>query len=321
MEPNAVGLARQQELVILDYRHALAKIIHEHFEFFLSYHPTELSKRLDMSGSETADLVETCRRMRGQLQAAWKKMERLFKLDPSRLTPRKTELVNRIIKANQQLLGFSGFPGWFANLKGEVIVAWAQGSIPDAEVSAEIHRRKERGKPMSGAEVKAALQRKLDAGWRPDVSEWVGEWVNVIRLTLYRLLATCFEFLDEIEIRYLHLDEKQTEAFVYDIPSVNVGDAMRAAKYDEAQRMADHAGRIVQIIDKQENIVGEKAPAQEKLIRELSVPAGRGKAARGDWSRRKDVGPSEGRSLKMEPNPEEGLDFDSAVLVEFSRLL
>jgi hypothetical protein len=328
MQPN-VGLAAQQEKVVREFRHDLAKIMHRHFEFFALMHPDELNRRGgDLSGAETNVVVETCDDIEAELQKAWKRLARMYDLEPSRMTPRKTEIFNALVAAFQALFGSeeSG-PGWLKMLSGEYIVMWMNGRIPDEDVLAKIASRKLHKRPMSKAEVAAMLKEKWDAGWRPEALAWVGKWLTNLRLTLFRMFAAAFEFTSEVRIRYLHLTPEQSKAFVHDEPNEKAGDAIRYAMTQEAQRMADDLGVFVQILDEAENIVGEATPTQDIVKVTMSIAVRRGKASRGDWSRRSDVGPSEGRSIlspktgeEMKANPEQ-IDFDGAVMVEWSQLI
>ena len=337
MQPNAAGMAKMRENVVLRFRRDLADIMHEHFEFFVEHTPEEMSKLLPLSGSEVADLVEVAQHLRQQVQKAWtnivvidetgRKMQMGFEalrteLEPSRMTTRQTDIVNFIIRHAQILLGHDdpeaaelGIPyeGIFPNLRGDRIVAWAQGRVPDTEVRREMARRARTKRPMSDQEIAAMLRDKWDAGWRPDVNAWIARWLRTIYITIYRTYFACFEYTMHIRIRYMRLDQKQSDAFL-DMPNPQVADGIREAVYADAQRMADEKGLHVQIVDKQGNILGEKMPSQEieKYVAQLAVR--RGKASRGDWSRRKQL-------AAYTKNADEEMDFERMVLAEWGQLL
>lgn len=260
------------------------------------------------------------------------------------MTPRKTELFNRLVMAGDALLVGTDKtgPAWLQMLTGQAVVDWMSGRIPDEDIARKIYARREAGRPLRKAEVAQLLRDKVAAGWRPKAIVWIGRWLTNLRVTLFRMFGTAFEFTSEIDIRYLRLTKEQSEAFVNDLPDERVGEAVRSAMKQKAQQMADDLGTFVEILDNAENIVGDAVPAQDVLRVTMSLAMRTGKVARGDWSRRPDIGPSDvrkGRAREhsfgeasarwfegqrdagtMTANPD-AIDFDGAVMVEWGQLI
>lgn len=297
-----VRVSASRDRVMRRYRHALSRVMRKHFEFFAALHPNETKKRkADLTGPEIAAVSSSAKQLSVDLGEVTDLLREMESLDPDGMPHEKRAIYKSLLFADLKLRGGPKKTGWIERLGRDHVARWAAGLVPDEEVVDLMLQSRFTRHPLGRADVQRILRERWEDGWRPRAVDWISRWAHHIKLTLFRMLARSFEFTREINIRFIRLSARQADAFKLDLPSKEAGRIVRQDVRRKALELAEEEKCLVQILDAEENIVGEVVPGGE-AAEGMVEPSG--------------VAESE----SMEANPSMS-SFDASVLLLWSRIL